>query len=222
MVFSYFNIPKLYQHKILFWGILGALFFRAIFIWLGSILMAYKAIVIFFGALLILTGVKLIFLAQNESNNLDNNIIIKLLNKIFRIHPKIEGERFFLKKNNLTYVTPLFVALCFIEISDIIFAIDSVPAIYAITDEPFIVFTTNIFAIIGLRSVYFMLAGVLDKFIYIKYGLALVLIFVGLKMAYLNDYYGGKFSITWSLAIIFTLISTSIIASVLKIKYPRK
>jgi len=214
VVFAYFGIPKMYQHRVLFWGILGALVFRAIFIAMGSVLMQYQWIVLFFGALLILTGTKMFF-AGTKPQNLENNFIVRQLEKIFRVHPQIEGQKFFLRKNGLTYVTPLFLALIFLELSDIIFAVDSVPAIFALTKEPLIVFTSNIFAILGLRSMYFMLSGVMDKFVYIKYGLASVLIFVGLKMVWLNDAFGGKFPISWSLAIIAILIGSSIVASVL-------
>ena len=209
VVFSYFGIPRLYQHKVLFWGILGALVFRAIFVALGAILMGYKGVVIFFGVLLILTGMKMFF-AGTEPQNLENNFIVRQLNKIFRIHPSIENGKFFVKKNGLLYVTPLFLALLFLEVTDIIFAVDSVPAIFALTKEPMIVFTSNIFAILGLRSMYFMISGVMERFAYIKYGLAAVLIFVGSKMVYLNELFGGKFPISWSLLIIATLIGSSI------------
>lgn len=213
VVFAYFGIPKMYQHRVLFWGILGALIFRAIFIAMGSVLMQYKWIVIFFGALLILTGIKMFF-AGAKPQNLENNFIVRQLKKIFRVHPHIEGQSFFIKKDALTYVTPLFLALIFLELSDIIFAVDSVPAIFALTKEPLIVFTSNIFAILGLRSMYFMLAGVMDRFAYIKYGLASVLIFVGLKMVWLNEAFGGKFPIGWSLGIIATLIGGSVAVSI--------
>lgn len=212
VVFGYFAIPKIYQHRILFWGILGALVFRAIFIAMGSILLSYHWLIIFFGILLILTGIKMFF-AGTKQDDLGNNLLIRALKKVFRIHPGIEGEKFFIRKNGLLFVTPLFLALVFLELSDIVFAVDSVPAIFAITKEPLIVFTSNIFAILGLRSMYFMLAGVMDRFTYIKYGLASVLIFVGAKMAFLNDLFGGKFPITWSLAIIAFLILGSIIVS---------
>lgn len=212
VVFTYFGIPKIYQHRVLFWGILGALVFRAIFIAMGSVLMQYHWVVIFFGALLILTGIKMAF-AGTKPQNLENNFIVRQLKKVFRVHPQIEGQKFFVKKNGLTYVTPLFLALIFLELSDIIFAVDSVPAIFALTKEPLIVFTSNIFAILGLRSMYFMLAGVMDRFAYIKYGLAAVLVFVGLKMVWLNEVFGGKFPINWSLGIIAVLIGSSIVAS---------
>jgi tellurite resistance protein TerC len=179
--------------------------------------MAYEWVIYFFGALLILTGFKMFF-AGTEEKDLNNNFIIKALKKVFRVHPKIEGQKFFFKKDGLTYVTPLFLALIFLELTDIIFAVDSVPAIFAITKEPLIVFTSNIFAILGLRSMYFMLSGVMDKFIYIKYGLAAVLVFVGTKMVYLNNAFGGKFPIVWSLSIITLLIGSSILFSVLREK----
>lgn len=217
IVFGYFGIPKKYQHRVLFWGILGALIFRAIFIAMGSILMKYHYVVVFFGALLILTGIKMFF-AGTKPQNLENNFIVNQLKKIFRLHPHIEGQQFFIKKNGLVFVTPLFLALIFLELTDIIFAVDSVPAIFALTKEPFIVFTSNIFAILGLRSMYFMLSGVMNKFIYIKYGLASVLVFVGMKMVWLNEYYGGKFPIHWSLSIITVLIGSSIIFSIFKEK----
>ncbi len=212
VVFSYFAIPKKYQHRILFWGILGALVFRAIFISLGAALLQYHAVIIFFGVLLILTGIKMFF-AGNEDPDLEKNKVIILLKKVFRVHPKIEGKDFFIRRDGLLYVTPLFLCLVFLELTDIVFAVDSVPAIFALTKEPLIVFTSNIFAILGLRSMYFMLAGVLDRFSYIKYGLAAVLIFVGLKMSLLNEMFGGKFPITWSLAIIAVLIGSSMVFS---------
>lgn len=214
VVFSYFAIPKVYQHRVLFWGILGALVFRALFIAMGSVLMQYHWVVIFFGVLLILTGIKMFF-AGTEEKDLNKNIVIRGLKKFLRIHPKIEGQKFFIRKEGLLYVTPLFLSLIFLEMTDIIFAVDSVPAIFALTKEPLIVFTSNIFAILGLRSMYFMLSGVMSRFAYIKYGLAAVLVFVGSKMVFLNDMFGGKFPITWSLAIISLLIGSSIAVSFL-------
>lgn len=214
VVFSFFAIPPKYQHRILFYGILGAIVFRAIFIALGSVLMQYKAVVIIFGVFLILTGVKMMFQPDKQLDP-SNNWVIKSLKKIFPITSKFDGEKFFLVENGVKYATPMFVALIFIEFTDIIFAVDSVPAIFAITKEPFIVFTSNIFAILGLRSLYFMLAGVVDKFHLLKYGLALVLVFVGLKMVYLNELFGGKFPIGISLGIIVVLIGGSIVASLL-------
>lgn len=214
VVFSYFGIPKIYQHRVLFWGIFGALVFRGIFVAMGSVLMQYHWVIIFFGGLLILTGGKMFF-AGTKPRRLEQSYLVRILNNLFRVHPQIVGQSFFIRRNGLTYVTPLFLALVFLELTDIIFAVDSVPAIFSLTKEPLIVFTSNIFAILGLRSMYFMLAGVMDKFIYIKYGLAAVLVFVGLKMVWLNELFGGKFPITWSLLIIAGIMAVSIFVSIL-------
>jgi tellurite resistance protein TerC len=220
VVFGYFGIPKIYQHRVLFWGILGALVFRGLFVAMGSVLMQYHAIIIFFGVVLILTGAKMLF-AGTKPQTLEGNFLIRQLKKILRVHPQIEGPAFFVKRNGMTYVTPLFLALVFLELTDIVFAVDSVPAIFALTKEPMIVFTSNIFAILGLRSMYFMLSGVMDQFIFIKFGLASVLIFVGLKMVWLNELFGGKFPIVWSLAIIAVLIGSSILSSILFVRRER-
>jgi len=215
VVFSFFAVPLKYQHRVLFFGIIGALIFRIIFIAMGSILLQYQWIVIFFGAFLILTGFKIIF-APEKSIDPEKNPVIKLFRKFFPVTPTIEGQKFFIRKNGVINATPLMVALLFIEVSDIIFAVDSVPEIFAITKEPLIVFTSNVFAILGLRALYFMLAGVIHKFRYLKYGLGIVLVFVGLKMAWLNDAFGGKFPISWSLIIIVSIIGTSIFISLFK------
>ena len=215
VVFSFFAVPLKYQHRVLFFGILGALIFRIIFITMGSILLQYQWIVIFFGAFLILTGFKIIF-APEKPIDPEKNPVIKLFKKFFPVTSTFEGQKFFIRKEGVLYATPLMVALLFIEVSDIIFAVDSVPAIFAITKEPLIVFTSNVFAILGLRAMYFMLAGVIHKFRYLKYGLGIVLVFVGLKMAWLNEAFGGKFPISWSLIIIVTIIGTSILISLFK------
>lgn len=212
VVFGFFAIPLKYQHRVLFFGIIGALFFRVIFIALGSILLQYQFIVIFFGIFLILTGIKIIF-APEKPVEPEKNPVIKLFKKFFAVTPHLEGQKFFIRKEKILYATPLMIALLFIEVSDIIFAVDSVPAIFAITKEPLIVFTSNVFAILGLRAMYFMLAGVVNKFKYLKYGLGIVLVFVGLKMAWLNELFGGKFPIVLSLIIITGVISVSIFYS---------
>jgi tellurite resistance protein TerC len=214
VIFTYFGVPAKYQHRVLFWGILGALVFRIIFIALGSVLMQYQWIVIFFGVFLILTGVKILF-APEKPIDPEKNPVIKLLRKLLPVTPSFEGQKFFLRRDGVLYATPLLVCLVFIEISDIIFAVDSVPAIFAITKEPFIVFTSNVFAILGLRAMFFMLAGVMHLFRFLKYGLGLVLVFVGLKMAWLNELFGGKFPIGWSLGIIGTVLALSIALSLL-------
>ncbi len=212
VVFNFFAIPPRYQHRVLFYGILGALVFRALFIAAGSVLMQYHIVVIVFGAFLILTGLKILF-APEKPIDPDRNPLIRLLKKFLPVTPAIEGQRFFLRREGRLFATPLFIALAFIEISDIIFAVDSVPAIFAITKEPLIVYTSNVFAILGLRAMYFLLAGVVHRFRMLKYGLGLILVFVGLKMVWLNELYGGKFPISWSLGIIAALLFGSIALS---------
>jgi tellurite resistance protein TerC len=214
VVFNYFAIPPIYQHRVLFYGIIGALIFRAIFIALGSVLMQYHWVVVLFGVFLLLTGIKMLF-APEKPLEPEKNPVIKLLKKLMPITPHLDGQKFFVMKDGVRFATPLLVALVFMELTDIIFAVDSVPAIFALTKEPLIVFTSNIFAILGLRAMYFMLAGVMDKFRFLKYGLAFVLMFVGLKMVWLNSLFGGKFPINWSLGIIAFLIGTSVVVSLI-------
>ncbi len=214
LVFSYFGIPAKYKHRVLFYGILGALIFRAIFIALGSALMQFHWIIYVFGAFLIITGIKMFF-SSSEEIEPEKNFLIRIFKKIMPVSTEIDGKSFFVMKDGVRHATPLFIALLFLEATDIIFAVDSVPAIFSITDEPLIVFTSNIFAIMGLRSMYFMLAGVITKFYLLKYGLAIVLVFVGLKMVWLNPMYGGHFPITWSLGIILGTILLSVIASLI-------
>ncbi len=212
VVFTFFAIPAVYQHRVLFYGILGALVFRAIFIALGSALLQYHWVILVFGTLLILTGLKMMF-APDKNINPERNPLIRLFRRFVPVTPEVHEQHFFVRVKGALYATPLFLALLFVEISDIIFAIDSVPAIFSLTREPLIVFTSNVFAILGLRSLYFLLAGAVDRFALLKYGLALVLMFVGLKMVWLNDAFGGKFPIGWSLAIIGFVIATSIVCS---------
>jgi tellurite resistance protein TerC len=218
MVFAYFGIPAKYQHRVLFYGIIGALIFRAIFIAGGSYLMQFQWIIYIFGGFLILTGIKMMFVPLKEIDP-EKNFLIRLFKRFVPVTNKLQGQKFFTRENKILYATPLFIALLFLELTDIIFAVDSVPAIFALTKEPMIVFTSNIFAILGLRAMYFMLAGVVDKFYFLKYGLSVVLIFVGLKMAFFNDWYGGKFPITYSLGFILGTITLSIIISLM---FPKK
>jgi tellurite resistance protein TerC len=214
LVFSYFAIPAIYQHRVLFYGILGALVFRAIFIAMGATLMQYHWVLLVFGAFLIFTGIKMMF-APDKKLEPDKNPLIRLFRRFVPVTPHMHGQRFFVKVKGVGHATPLFIALLFLEVTDIIFAVDSVPAIFALTSEPMIVFMSNILAILGLRAMYFMLAGAIDKFYMLKYGLALVLIFVGLKMIWLNDLYGGKFPIGLSLGIIASIIAASVTLSLL-------
>lgn len=220
VVFSTFRIPPLYQHRVLFFGIGGALFFRAIFIALGAKLMAYQWVVAFFGVFLVITGLKLLFTKTDHANPTDS-FIVRFLRKHLRLTDTLHGQQFFVMQNGVRHATPLLAALCFMEVTDIVFAVDSVPAIFAVTREPLVVFISNILAVMGLRSLYFMLAGSMDRFVYLKIGLALVLVFVGLKMTVLTRLMGGHFPITLSLGIIATLIVGSVVASLIATRKPR-
>lgn len=214
VVFSYFAIPAKYQHRVLFYGIIGALIFRVIFISIGAALMQFHWVIWVFGGFLILTGLKILF-APEKPIEPEKNPILRLLKRVLPITPQIEGQRFFVRRDGVVYGTPLLVCLVFIEVTDIVFAVDSVPAIFALTKEPLIVFTSNVFAILGLRALFFLFAGVMHQFRFLKYGLGLILIFVGLKMVWLNEAFGGKFPINWSLGIIGGLLSLSVIVSLL-------
>jgi len=218
LIFSYFAIPARYQHRILFYGIAGALAFRAVFIALGSVLMQVHWVVVLFGLFLIASGLKMM-LAPEQGLDADRNPLIRLFRRLVPVAETLHGQRFFVQLGGVWHATPLFICLLFVEVTDVIFAVDSVPAIFAITREPLIVFTSNIFAILGLRALYFLLAGLVERFHLLKYGLALVLVFVGLKMAWLNEWYGGKFPITTSLAIIGALIFGAVALSLL---WPRR
>lgn len=218
LVFSYFGVPPLFQHRVLFYGILGAIIFRAGFIALGALLLQYHWVLVLAGLFLVFTGVKMLFSGEQKVDP-ERNPLIKLLRKLIPVTSTMDDQSFFKRIDGRLWATPLFVCLVFVEATDVIFAIDSVPAIFALTKEPLIVFTSNIFAILGLRSLYFLLAGAMDQFHLLKYGLAFILVFVGLKMAWLNDAFGGKFPIVWSLAIIAALLVLSIAAS---LAFPRK
>jgi tellurite resistance protein TerC len=219
LVFSYFAIPRQYQHRVLFFGILGALLFRSVFIAMGAALIQYKWVVILFGVFLVGTGIKMLF-APERGLEPDKNPLIRLFRRFVPVAPSLDGQKFFTRMGGVVHATPLLIALLFLEATDIIFAVDSVPAIFALTREPLIVFTSNVFAILGLRALYFMLAGAIHKFHMLKYGLALVLIFVGLKMTWLNEAFGGKFPVGWSLGIIGGLIAASVALSLLFPKPP--
>lgn len=219
VVFNFFAIPAKYQHRVLFYGILGALVFRAAFIAAGALLMQYKWVVVLFGVFLIATGIK-IFFAPQKPIDPARNPVIRFFRRVVPVTPALHGARFLVRVDGRWYATPLLVALLFVEMSDIVFAVDSVPAIFALTREPLVVFTSNIFAILGLRAMYFMLAGAVDRFYLLKYGLGVVLVFVGLKMAWLNEAFGGKFPISWSLAIIASVIGIAVVASLLRPRGP--
>jgi len=214
LIFTYFKVPKKYQHRVLFYGVLGALIFRAAFIALGAVLMQYHVVVLLFGVFLLLTGVKLLWSPEQKIQP-ELNPLIRVFRRIVPVTHDLHGPQFIVKVGGAWHATPLLVALLFMEMSDIIFAADSVPAIFALTNEPLIVYMSNIFAVLGLRAMYFLLADAIRRFDLLKYALALILIFVGLKMTWLNGLFGGKFPIEWSLGIIAALLVGAIVASVL-------
>jgi tellurite resistance protein TerC len=214
VIFTFFRVPSAYQHRVLFYGIIGALIFRAIFITLGAVLLSYHWVIVLFGALLIYTGIKMLSHSSTEMDP-STNPLVRLTHKVMPVSDRFDGHNFFSRVDGRWHATPLFLALMAIEMSDIVFAIDSVPAIFALTREPLIVFTSNVFAILGLRSLYFVLAGAVARFTLLRFGLAGVLMFIGLKMIWLNQAWGGHFPIGWSLAIIGTLVGGSIVASLL-------
>ena len=216
LVLGYFSVPSAYQHRVLFYGILGALVFRAVFIAVGSVLMQFHWVIWLFGGFLIVTGIRLAL--SEPTVEPERNLLLRLVRRVLPITRGFRGQRFFVREGGRLRGTPLLIALCCLEATDIVFAIDSVPAIYALTREPFIVFSSNVFAILGLRSLYFLLGGAVEKFHLLRYGLAVVLVFVGLKMVWLDGLYGGKFPIVTSLAIILAVLAASIVASLM---YPK-
>lgn len=210
LIFSYFKVPNEYQHKILFYGILGALVMRAAFIGAGiAIIRQFAWVIYIFGGFLILTGIKML-IPSNEEASLENNKIIVWAKKIFPTSHKLDGDKFFTIENGKRMVTPLFITLIFVEFSDVVFAVDSIPAIIGITDDPFLVFTSNVFAILGLRSLYFALKGFADIFHYLKYGLAVILMFIGTKMC-ISHWYHTPVWVT--MAFIFTILIGSMLLS---------
>jgi len=219
LVLGYFRVPAQYQHRVLFYGILGALVSRGVFIALGAVLMQFHWIVWLFGAFLIYTGGKMAF-ASDEPADPERNVVIRLVRRLLPVTTRFHGPRFVVRQDGRLWATPLLVALLCLEATDVVFAVDSVPAIFALTREPFIVFTSNIFAILGLRSMYFMLGGAVERFHLLRYGLAAVLVFVGLKMVWLDAWFGGKFPIVVSLAVIGAALAASVILSLVLPKRP--
>ncbi|MBK9069583.1 MAG: TerC family protein [Myxococcales bacterium] len=218
IIFSAFAIPPQYQHRVLFWGVLGALVMRAIFILLGGALLAkFHWMIYVFGGVLFITGIKL--LRQNhETFDPKANILVRAFRKLMPVTDELHGDKFLVRQAGKWVATPLMMALVAVEFTDLIFAVDSIPAIYAVTDDPFIVFTSNIFAILGLRSLYFLLAGMIHKFAYLKTGLAFVLLFVGAKMLLMGIY---KIPIIASLGVIVLILGASIVVSILRPPAPK-
>lgn len=216
LIFMHFMVPPQYQYRVLFWGILGALVMRATLILVGTALIeAFHGVIYTFGAFLVYTGIKML-ITSGEEPDLERNRVALFMRSRFRVTADFIGSRFFVRQGGLLYITPLFVVLVLVELTDVIFALDSIPAIFAITTDPFIVYTSNVFAILGLRALYFALVGIIHRFHYLKYGLSLVLIFVGAKML-LNAFFGGKFIPTEiALLITATLIGGFMVISLLR------
>ncbi|HEY3225934.1 MAG TPA: TerC family protein [Planctomycetota bacterium] len=214
VVFSYFSVPKAYQHRVLFWGIVGALVMRGIFIWAGIELMdRFHILLLLLGGFLVFTGVR-ILLQRHEEVHPERNLVLRLFRRFVPMTPDYDGHRFLVRRDGRTFATPLLMVLVVVEVTDVIFAVDSIPAILAVTQDPFIVYTSNIFAILGLRSLYFSLAGFMDRFHYLKVGLGLILVFVGFKMA--AKYWKMDLPILVSLGVIVALLAGSIVASLLR------
>jgi tellurite resistance protein TerC len=210
MIFSYFAVPLEFQKRVLLYGVLGAIVLRALMILLGAWLIAqFHWVLYMFGAFLLVTGIKMLIFAGHEPDLADNPLL-KWLKKHMRITQEYHGDKFWVMKNGVRWFTPMFLVLVLIEFSDVIFALDSIPAIFAITSDPFIVFTSNIFAILGLRALYFLLADMAKRFHLLKYGLAVVLVFVGVKMLIVDWF---KIPVAVSLAIVVAVLGTSILLS---------
>ena len=213
LIFSYFKVEKKYQHRVLFWGILGALLMRIIFILGGvAIINKFHFVLYFFGAFLIYTGVKMLVSGGDEEINPEDGFIYKICKKYFRMTPTFRNEKFFVKENGLKYMTPLFLVLLMIESTDLIFAVDSIPATLSVTNNSFIAYTSNIFAILGLRSLYFAFSGVVGLFRFLSYALSIVLIFIGVKMLVESFY---KIPTSISLVVVLGTIILSIILSMI-------
>ncbi|RYY60638.1 MAG: TerC family protein, partial [Comamonadaceae bacterium] len=220
LVFGYFAIPRPLQHRVLFWGILGVIVLRAIMIALGAALVTQFSWVLYlFGAFLVVTGIKMLWMADHEPD-LEDNVVVKLLRRRLRVTDSLRGKAFFVReplapgRTPVLWATPLFLALCVVEFADLVFAVDSVPAIFSITTDPFIVYTSNIFAILGLRALYFALAAMIHRFAYLKYALALVLVFIGGKIFLVNII--GKLPAALSLGVTAGLIAGGVVVSLWK------
>jgi len=210
LIFTFFAVPAKYQHRVLFWGIIGALIMRGTLIIVGAALLKeFHWIIYIFGAFLIFTGIRMA-IQRNEELHPEQNPVVKLLRRIMPVTENYEGDQFFVRRLGKLMATPLFLVLLIVESTDLIFAVDSIPAIFAVTDDPFIVYTSNVCAILGLRSLYFLLAGVIEKFHYLKLGLSVVLVFVGIKMV-ISDLY--KIPIGLSLGVIAGILIISVVAS---------
>ena len=213
VIFQYFRVPDQYQHRVLFWGILGALVMRGLMIWLGAQLIeSYHWVLYIFGVFLILTGIKMLITDEADEVHPERNPVLRLARRFFAVSPDYEGQKFFTQLNGRRALTPLALVLILVETTDLVFALDSIPAIFGVTTAPFIVFTSNVFAILGLRSLYFVLANAISYFRYLKYGLATVLAFIGAKMLIADLI---KIPSMWSLVIVVGIIVIAMLVSML-------
>jgi tellurite resistance protein TerC len=216
LLFSYFKLPPKYQHKVLFWGILGALVMRGVLIFLGAALVArFHWVLYIFGFFLVVTGIKMAFQDKEKEVHPDRNIIVRFFKKLFPVIAGYHGEKFFVKTGGKRYGTLLIIVLIVVETTDLLFAVDSIPAIFAITQDSFIIYTSNVFAILGLRSLYFALAGMMNLFYYLRHGLSAILMFVGVKMLLVDIIH---IPIGLALGVIGTVLLLSIIASLVRAK----
>jgi len=221
LIFGFFKVPPMYQHRVLFWGILGALVMRGIFIWIGVGLLKFHFMIYLFGLFLVFTGIK-ILIPKKEEIHVDRNLAVRFFRMLFPVAPVSApgsatpidyGKKFLVKIDGRTMATPLLLVLFVVEVTDLIFAVDSVPAILVISKDPFIIYTSNIFAILGLRALYFVVGGMMDRFHYLKIGLGMILIFIGVKMV-AQEFY--KMPAWMSLAVVVGLLAGSIVASLLR------
>jgi len=216
VLFGTFAVPKVLQHRVLFWGVIGALLLRGIMIGLGTALIErFHWILYIFGAVLVITGIKMIA-GRNEEPHPEKNPVYRFISRLVPSTPEYDGQKFFTRRSGRMLATPLFLVLIAVEVTDLVFAVDSIPAIFAVTTDPFIVYSSNVFAILGLRSMYFVLAGVIEKFRYLKVGLAMILNFVGGKMLIAGVY---KVPILVSLGVIVFILTMSIVASVVRSRF---
>jgi len=215
MVFAALGVPNKYQHRVLFWGILGALIMRGILIGVGDALVVrFSWILYIFSAFLIYTGIKMLLMKEDEEVDIRNTRVFKLVSRVFHVTHEIRGEHFFVKENGNHYITPLFFALVTIELMDVVFALDSIPAIFLVTTDIFVVYTSNIFAILGLRALYFLLAAIINKFAYLKPAISIILIFIGAKI--FLKYFGIEVQEWQSLMVTVGLLTCGILLSVFK------
>lgn len=214
LIFTYFSVPQQYQHRVLFWGILGALVMRGVMIALGATLIKeFHWIIYIFGAFLVFTGIKMAF-HKDEGIDPEKNPLIRIFRRLMPVSNEYDGQKFFTRRNGVLMATPLFLCLLMVEFTDLVFAVDSIPAIFAVTQDPFIVYTSNVFAILGLRSLYFVLAGMMHQFHYLKLGLAVVLTFVGVKMLLTDT--AWKIPTELSLLVVAGILVISVVASLVR------